>query len=189
MFKKNLGSIIQMGESDEETAVPEAVPAEPEPVAMDEDIWASEEEKAAKRALQEKTSVIGETAAFTGDLAAKGPVVVKGSVEGNISCEDKVTIAGTVTGNITGKSVQVEAGGRVRGNIAASDDLRLEAGASVEGDLAGREIGLEGALAGNVSCSGSLTLGPGSTVTGDISTKDLTTALGARVNGRVEMQE
>ena len=61
-------------------------------------------------------------------------------------------------------------------------------GASVEGDLTGHEIGLEGSLVGNITCSGSLTLGPGSTVTGDIATKDLTTALGARINGRVEMK-
>lgn len=157
-------------------------------IANNDDIWASDEEKAAKRELVERTTMVGKDAVVTGDLSAKGPVVVSGVVEGNITCEDKVTVKGAVTGNIVGKSVLIADGVKVRGNITSSADLKLEAGASVEGDLTGQEIGLEGALVGNITCSGSLTLGSGSTVTGDIITKDLTTALGARINGRVEMK-
>ena len=163
-------------------------PTQPESVTRNEDIWASEAEKAAKRELLERTTMVGKDAVVTGDLTAKGPVVISGVVEGNITCEDKVTVKGAVTGNIVGKSVLVADGVKVRGNITSSADLKLEAGASVEGDLTGQEIGLEGSLVGNITCSGSLTLGPGSTVTGDIATKDLTTALGARINGRVEMK-
>ena len=47
---------------------------------------------------------------------------------------------------------------------------------------------LEGSITGNLSCAGNLNLGARSVVTGDISTKDITTTLGAHINGRVEMK-
>jgi cytoskeletal protein CcmA (bactofilin family) len=189
MFRKNLGGIIQVGDSDEEvTGFPEQTPVLPE-LPGSEDIWISDEEKAAKQALREKTTVIGPEAVFTGDMTATGPVEINGTMNGNISCEEQVTIYGQVMGDISGKNVQVADGGKVRGNITFSGSLTLEAGASVEGDLSGGEINLEGTLTGNINCSGSLTLGSGSVVAGDIDTEGITAALGAKINGKVKMKQ
>ena len=50
-------------------------------------------------------------------------------------------------------------------------------------------MSLDGNLTGNINCSGDLCLGAKSVVTGDISTKDISTTLGAQINGRVEMKK
>ena len=50
------------------------------------------------------------------------------------------------------------------------------------------EMTLEGSITGNLNCAGNLNLGAKSVVAGDISTKDITTTLGAHINGRVEMK-
>ena len=192
MFKKNLGGIIKVDDGDEDTmdtgvAVADAgAPVENAPV--NEDIWDSDEEQAAKREMLEQATVIGRAAAITGDLAAKGPITIGGTVKGNIDCEDKICIKGDVTGNLTGKSVLVVGGGSIRGNVTSATDLALQVGASVEGDLVAAEMTVEGSVTGNVNCSGNLNLGSKSSVTGDISTKDITTSLGAHINGRVEMK-
>ena len=122
-------------------------------------MWDSDEEKAAKRELQEQSSVIGKAAVITGDLGAKGPVTITGVVHGNVSCEDKICIRGEVVGNITAKSVLVMDGGRVQGNIASTTDLVLQTGAAIEGDLVAAKMNLEGSLTGNINCSGDLCLG------------------------------
>ena len=138
MFKKKLGGIIQVdGEEDtlDTAAVEEPVAAEAANAPVSEDVWDSDEEKAAKRELQEQSSIIGKAAVITGDLGAKGPVTITGVVHGNVSCEDKICIRGEVVGNITAKSVLVMDGGRVQGNIASTTDLVLQTGAAIEGDL------------------------------------------------------
>lgn len=193
MFKKNrnLGGIIQVGDNDEDimetTAAQDPMDA-PEAAAAQEDVWDTDDDKAAKREVQEQSTVIGKAAAITGDLTAKGPVTVAGVVEGSIQCESKVCIQGEVIGNITGKSVLVTGGGKIRGNITSTTDLVLQAGSTVEGDMQAAEMTLEGTITGNLNCAGNLNLGAKSVVTGDISTKDITTTLGAHINGRVEMK-
>ena len=65
MFKKKLGGIIQVdGEEDtlDTAAVEEPVAAEAANAPVSEDVWDSDEEKAAKRELQEQSSVIGKAA-------------------------------------------------------------------------------------------------------------------------------
>lgn len=190
MFKKKLGGIIQVGDADEDTmdtmAVEEPTVPEVQSAPVKEDVWDSDEEKAAKREIQEQSTVIGKAAVITGDMTANGPVTVTGMVQGNISCEDKVCIRGEVVGNIAGKSVLVMTGGHIRGNITSTTELVLQVDASIEGDLVAAEMSLDGNLTGNINCSGNLCLGAKSVVTGDISTKDISTTLGAHINGRVE---
>ncbi len=193
MFKKNrnLGGIIQVGDTDEdimETGGSQDEMAAPEAVPVKEDVWDTDDDKAAKREVQEQSTVIGKAGAFTGDLTAKGPITIAGTVQGNIECESKVCIQGEVIGNITGKGVLVTGGGKVRGNIVSSTDLVLQVGSAVEGDMQAAEMTLEGSITGNLNCAGNLNLGAKSVVAGDISTKDITTTLGAHINGRVEMK-
>lgn len=191
MFKKKMGGIIQVdGEEDsmDTAAAEEAVSTETAKAPVSEDVWDSDEEKAAKREIQEQSSVIGKAAVITGDMAAKGPITITGVIHGNVSCEDKICIRGEVVGNITAKSVLIMDGGRIQGNVASTTDLILQAGAAIEGDLVAAKMELEGALTGNINCSGDLCLGAKCVVTGDISTKDICTTLGAHINGRVEMK-
>lgn len=193
MFKKKLGGIIQVGDADEDTmdTVAAEEPTEQPEVqnaTVQESVWDSEEEKAAKREIQEQTTVIGKAAVVVGDLTAKGPVIITGMVQGNVSCEDKVCIRGEVVGNIDGKSILVMTGGHIRGNIRSTTDLVLQVDAAIEGDLIAAEMSLDGNLSGNINCAGNLCLGAKSNVVGDISTKDISTTLGAHINGRVEMK-
>ena len=193
MFKKNrnLGGIIQVGDNDEdilETGAAQDEMAASETVPVKEDVWDTDDDKAAKREVQEQTTVIGKAAEFTGDLTAKGPITVAGMVKGNIECESRVCIQGEVIGNITGKGVLVTGGGKIRGNVVSTTDLVLQVGSAVEGDMQAAEMTLEGSITGNLNCAGNLNLGAKSVVAGDISTKDITTTLGAHINGRVEMK-
>ena len=173
MFKKNrnLGGIIQVGDNDEDIMDSVAGAEDSmggEAVApVKEDVWDTDEEKAAKREVQEQSTVIGKAALITGDLTAKGPITVAGVVQG----------------------ILVTTGGKIRGNVSSSTDLVLQVGSAVEGDMDAAEMTLEGAITGNLNCGGNLTLGAKSVVTGDISTKDITTTLGAHINGRVEMKK
>ena len=66
MFKKKLGGIIQVGDTDEDTmdtvAAEEPTMPEVQSAPVSEDVWDSDEEKAAKREVQEQSTVIGKAA-------------------------------------------------------------------------------------------------------------------------------
>ena len=108
-----------------------------------------------------KQTVIGHGAIFKGTIEAPNQlVVVNGSVEGEISCTQLVVSnSGRVVGNIS--ATEVVLAGTIIGNIVAANKVLLEKTARFEGG-SGKDV-----------CT--------------ITTKSITMADGAHLEGRVSM--
>lgn len=81
-------------------------------------------------------SIIGEGTKFRGDFELNGLLRIDGAFEGTIESQGKVLVGrqGTATSDkIEGKIVII--GGRVTGNITASESITILATGSVEGDI------------------------------------------------------
>lgn len=79
-------------------------------------------------------TIIGAESSFQGTLRSKGSVRVDGKIEGGIAAEGVILgEAGEVQGDISGRTVVV--GGKVTGNIHATESLELLARSQVFGDL------------------------------------------------------
>ena len=80
-------------------------------------------------------TLIGQDASLRGSYNAKHTIHVEGEIYGNVTSEDGIIIGdkGMIRGNLTARSILV--GGKVKGNIIASQRLELQATANVEGDL------------------------------------------------------
>ncbi len=79
-------------------------------------------------------TIIGAESSFQGTLRSKGSVRVDGKIEGGISAEGVILgEAGEVQGDISGRTVVV--GGKVTGNIHATESLELLSRSQVFGDL------------------------------------------------------
>jgi cytoskeletal protein CcmA (bactofilin family) len=91
-------------------------------------------------------TIIGSDSEFRGALNVKGTVRVDGSMEGDIHA-DWVIVGetGKVTGNIRSRGVII--GGKVEGNIDASEIVELKNHSQVTGEIRpGKLIVSEGAL-------------------------------------------
>ena len=78
--------------------------------------------------------VIGAESTFKGELTSKGTIRIDGTFEGNISAD--CVILGE-SGSITG-DLQVNAliaGGKLRGNVRASDHVEIQSKGEVYGDI------------------------------------------------------
>lgn len=91
-------------------------------------------------------TVVGAESYFQGTLRSKGSVRVDGKIEGGISAEGIILgERGEVQGDISGRTIVV--GGKVTGNIHATESLELLAKSQVFGDLHAPQLVIaEGAI-------------------------------------------
>jgi cytoskeletal protein CcmA (bactofilin family) len=100
-------------------------------------------------------TVIGSGSRVVGDLISDEDILLEGQIEGKVRGERSVTIGagGDLEGDVAAKSIVV--GGKVRGQIVATERAELAASAVVHGSVQAPKIIIaEGAhLQGNVAMS------------------------------------
>jgi cytoskeletal protein CcmA (bactofilin family) len=84
---------------------------------------------------KEIETIIGENTVFQGTLKTKGSIRVDGRLEGSIIEAHQVIVGlkGYVQGDITANSVII--GGKVNGNVTATESIQLQPGAQLLGDI------------------------------------------------------
>ena len=87
-----------------------------------------------RKADSQLETIVGADSSFQGTLRAKGSVRIDGKIEGGVSA-DGVIIGeqGEIQGDISARTVVV--GGKVNGNVHASESLELSPKCQVFGDL------------------------------------------------------
>lgn len=91
-----------------------------------------------------KTSVIGPTLKFKGELSANEDLIIEGEIEGTIAHQDKnLTVGreGRVKANINARTVEVY--GKVEGDIHGEDIVKLAKSADVKGNIRCARIVME----------------------------------------------
>jgi len=83
----------------------------------------------------ERTSVLGPTLRFKGELSAEEDLLVEGSVEGTIKHTQRITIGpkGRVKANISAALIVVE--GTVEGDLHAQKSVKIKDTADVRGNV------------------------------------------------------
>jgi cytoskeletal protein CcmA (bactofilin family) len=86
------------------------------------------------------TTFIGTNITVEGTLSGSEPVVVEGSVRGNIKLTGDLLIGtkGRIEATVHARNVTVE--GKVTGDVSADDRVELVAGSSVEGNIKAPKI-------------------------------------------------
>ena len=93
-----------------------------------------------------KSSVLGPTLVFKGELTADEDLLIKGRVEGSIKHSSSLTIGdgGHVKANVTAEYIAVE--GRVEGDLNGSKCVKIRATAKIDGNIVSPSVSLvEGA--------------------------------------------
>lgn len=91
-----------------------------------------------------KTSVIGPTLKFKGELSANEDLIIEGQIEGKIAHQDKnLTVGkeGRVNADIAARTVEIF--GKVEGDIRGDDIVKLAKTADVKGNIRCARIVME----------------------------------------------
>ncbi len=105
---------------------------------------------------KDRTSILGPTIQFKGELSAEEDLVIHGRIEGSIVHKQRLTIGreGTVHASIDAQSVVID--GAVEGNVRAEKSVAVRETARVTGNISAPGVTiLQGAqFNGNVDMSG-----------------------------------
>lgn len=84
---------------------------------------------------KEIETIIGENTLFQGTIKTKGSIRVDGRLEGSIieAAHVVVGVKGYIQGDITAHSVII--GGKVNGNVTATESIELQSGSQLLGDI------------------------------------------------------
>jgi cytoskeletal protein CcmA (bactofilin family) len=96
--------------------------------------------------VTERTSVLGPTLHFKGELHADEELLIKGRIEGSITHSQRITVCpeGTVTANIRAQVIVVE--GTVNGDLQAEKSVVVRETAKLRGNIAAPSVSIvEGA--------------------------------------------
>ena len=104
----------------------------------------------------ERTSVLGPTLRFKGELHADEELLIRGSIEGSITHSQRLTVCpeGTVKANIRAQMIAVE--GTVEGDLHAEKSVKISETAHVKGNIHAPSVAIvEGAeFNGNIVMEG-----------------------------------
>lgn len=104
----------------------------------------------------ERTSVLGPTLRFKGELHADEELLIRGTIEGSITHSQRLTICpeGTVKANIRAQMIAVE--GTVEGDLQAEKSVKVSETAHLKGNIHAPSVSIvEGAeFNGNIVMDG-----------------------------------
>jgi cytoskeletal protein CcmA (bactofilin family) len=102
--------------------------------------------------VKDRTSVLGPTLRFKGELHAEEELLIKGQIEGSITHTQRLTVCaeGIVKANIRAQMIAVE--GTVDGDLQADKNVQVKESARVKGNIRAPSVSIvEGAhFNGNV---------------------------------------
>ena len=80
-------------------------------------------------------SILGQGCKMKGDIELQGTIRIDGDFDGSIECPETLIIgkSGTVKADVKVKNAII--GGKLVGNIAASNKIELQTGSHVQGDI------------------------------------------------------
>lgn len=84
---------------------------------------------------KDKTSILGPTLKFKGELSSQEDLLIHGQVEGSIGPAPKVTIGpeAVIKAGVTAETIVVE--GKVEGDLKAHQSITVRASANVRGNV------------------------------------------------------
>jgi len=89
---------------------------------------------------KERTSILGPTIQFKGELSAEEDLIIQGRVEGTIAHKQRLTIGreGVVHANVDAQSVVVE--GVIEGDVRAEKSVSVKETARMTGNIASPSV-------------------------------------------------
>lgn len=101
----------------------------------------------------DQVAFIGSGTCLTGNLFSKEPLIIDGTVMGNITCQEAILlgISGMIIGDVS--CLKAEIHGTVKGNLDIETLLQLQGQAVVQGDIRTGKLLTESSVTFNGHCS------------------------------------
>lgn len=161
---------------------------ERKPIEFKAEIPSRKERNEAERKPSYGKSIIAAGTTFEGNISTHGDLDITGEFKGNVYADGKVTLMSRMTGNIKAGSVVVT-GCELNGDLAVAGTVEMDQSAVVLGNISAKNIICAGKVTGDLDIKDTLTLSDCAVVNGNIKMGTMSVAKGAKISGKIDMQE
>lgn len=135
-------------------------------------------------------SVFAKGLIIEGDVTLVTPLIAKGEIKGNLTCEREIEIddGAIITGNVSGSSITLLSG-VISGDVNAAGNVLVEADSKIKGNVTGGVISINGLVEGNVTSSSEVVLSSEARIFGDITATYIDIEKGAKILGAINIGE
>lgn len=134
----------------------------------------------------EKTYIAPGTV-FEGTIQTKGDLDIGGDFRGNVLADGRVNLLSSLTGNITAGAINVVKC-NIEGDLVSRGDVVIDAASQVNGNIQCQNIVCAGKVTGDLDIKDVLTLDKSAYINGNIKMGTMQVARGAKISGKLEMQ-
>ena len=121
-----------------------------------------------------------------GTVKTEGDVEIAGPFHGEVIAKGKVILRSKMEGNITAASLHLM-GCTLVGNITSQGSVMVDEAATITGNITAGELVSSGTIKGDLNVKDNLTLNAHATVEGNITTGTMSMMQGALITGDVKM--
>lgn len=164
-------------------SAPAPAPA-PAPASAEDDFFKSFSHSAPVK--RPNCTYFAEGTSFEGTLRSDSDVEIAGEFKGEIASDGRVTLHSNTTSSIAAAEL-VLLDCNLIGDAMVSGDVSINENSSVTGNIRSSNIVSSGIIKGNLNIQGNITLTESAQVFGDIKTGTLAMSRGAKVSGRIDM--
>lgn len=135
-------------------------------------------------------SVFAKGLVIEGDVTLTTPLIAKGEIKGNLTCEREIEIddGAIITGNVAGSSITLLSG-VISGDVNAAGNVLVEADSKIKGNVSGGVISINGLVEGNVTSNSEVVLSSEARIFGDITAIYIDIEKGAKILGAINIGE
>ena len=161
----------------------QAKPVQPKPEVKADAFAVAPEVKPVKTGK----TVIAEGTVLEGMIRSKGDIEIMGEFKGNIYTDGKVTVMSKLVGTIEAGNLVI-IGTEVTGDAVVKNDFEIDGNSAITGNIASGNITCLGRVFGDLDIKENMTLGEKAEINGNIKMGSMSVAKGAKITGKVEMQ-
>lgn len=132
--------------------------------------------------VSDEVSVITEGTVLKGNLESTGSFDIRGTINGDVTCNGKMNVTGTMIGNSTSSEFFADAA-KVEGEVVSTGTVKVGFGSVIIGNITATSAVIAGAIKGDIDVQGPVVVDSSAVVMGNIKSRSVQINNGAVIEG------
>lgn len=132
--------------------------------------------------ISDETSVITEGTRMNGNMESPGSFDIRGTIQGDVTCNGKLVVTGTIIGNSTSSEFFADAA-KIEGEVVSTGTVKVGLGSVIIGNITATSAVIAGAIKGDIDVQGPVVVDTSAVVMGNIKSRSVQINNGAVIEG------
>ena len=132
--------------------------------------------------ISDETSIITEGTRLKGNMESPGSFDIRGTIQGDVTCNGKLVVTGTIIGNSASSEFFADAA-KIEGEVVSTGTVKVGLGSVIIGNITATSAVIAGAIKGDIDVQGPVVVDTSAVVMGNIKSRSVQINNGAVIEG------